>query len=121
MLLENKSISEQGRRWFGDDYFDLIVWYDEDGRMTGFRLCYEIHANERALSWMERTGLTHHRIDSGDSSPQMNMAPILLPDDIVPYEEIARQFNDRAGNIEQDIFNLVIRKLSEGRRAERGS
>jgi len=27
---------EGTRRWFTDRYFDLIVWYDDSGSLTGF-------------------------------------------------------------------------------------
>jgi len=34
------------RRWFKDDYFDLIVWYNRnDYSIRGFQLCYDIARN----------------------------------------------------------------------------
>jgi len=39
------------RRWFTDDYFDLIVWYGDQNAMIGFQLCYDKQGKERALTW----------------------------------------------------------------------
>ncbi len=42
MIVEKKDarqIENEGfRRWFTDDFFDLIVWY-ENKEITGFQLC----------------------------------------------------------------------------------
>jgi len=50
------------RRWFADDYFDLIVWYDERQEICGFQLCYEKSRAEHALTWRADAGYAHHRI-----------------------------------------------------------
>jgi hypothetical protein len=54
------------RRWFTDDYFDLIVWYGNDRRLIGFQLCYDKQERERALTWTLEHGFQHNRIDSGE-------------------------------------------------------
>ena len=56
------------RRWFTDDYFDLIVWYGNDRRLIGFQLCYDKQERERALTWTLEHGFQHNRIDSGELS-----------------------------------------------------
>ena len=32
---------EGKRRWFRDDDFDLIIWYDDSDTVFGFQLCYD--------------------------------------------------------------------------------
>jgi len=113
MLKETWNTHDTNRRWFSDDYFDLIVWYDTDRRLIGFQLCYDMQGNEHAFTWREGTGTAHHRIDSGESSPLKNMTPVLVPVGAVPYNMLARQFRERAANIDADITALVLRKLSE--------
>ncbi len=43
MLRELKQVrqhkGEPRRRWFNDDYFDLIVWFSEKDSISGFQLC----------------------------------------------------------------------------------
>ena len=54
------------RRWFTDEYFDLIAWYEtpaaKDARpgamkeLKGFQLCYDKTGRERALTSTGSTG-----------------------------------------------------------------
>ena len=115
MLKEISETKERGSRWFYSDYFDLIVWYDKDSRATGFQLCYDKKGDERAFTWKEDQLPTHERIDSGESSPLKNMTPILVPDGLVPYEELLRRFRMDAADIDREVFSLVLRKLSASR------
>ena len=115
MLREIPHIPETNRRWFSDEYIDLIVWYGADRSISGFQLCYDIQGIEHALTWEEGKGTNHHRIDSGEASPFKNMAPILVPDGAVPYDEIVRQFSERATGIDRAIYELVIQRLVEDR------
>jgi len=113
MLKEIPNIADKHSRWFSDDYFDLIVWYGDQGKITGFQLCYDKKWDERAYTWKEDQNPVHERIESGEASPLKNMSPILVPDGVVPYPELVRQFKDRAVNVDTALFNLVLRKLSE--------
>ena len=115
MLKELSKTQERDSRWFSNDYFDLIVWYDKQGRATGFQLCYDKKGDERAFTWKEHQLPTHERIDSGESSPYKNMAPILVPDGIVPYEELIKRFRAEAAEIDPAVFELVLQKLVESR------
>jgi hypothetical protein len=115
MLKETPNIADKNTRWFSDDYFDLIVWYNEQGKITGFQLCYDKKWDERAFTWKENQTPIHERIDSGETSPLKNMAPILVPDGIVPYEELIRRFREHAAEIDAVIFELVVHKLAEDR------
>ena len=40
---------DRDRRWIADEYFDLIVWYEDDQTIHGFQLCYDKPGRERAL------------------------------------------------------------------------
>ncbi len=116
MLREYRGGKDKKRRWFGDDYFDLIVWYDDAERISGFQLCYDRGRNEHALTWRRETGAEHHRIDSGETMPLENRSPILVPDGAAPFSDLIRQFEMRAGGMDQDLFNLVAGVLEESGR-----
>ena len=84
MLSEiKKTRQEEGepyRRWFTDEDHDLIVWYDAEGKILGFQLCYELGPNERALTWIRGKGYAHNRVDDGETGFFMHkMSPILVP------------------------------------------
>src|SRR5512135_52445 len=94
MLKEHISDKEQpgGRRWFTDDYFDLIVWMGPDGGIQGFQLCYDKFKSEHAVTWTGKDGFRHERIDDGESNPSKNLTPILLPDGNCPISDIIQRF-----------------------------
>ena len=39
---------EGDRRWFRDERFDLIIWY-ESGVIVGFQLCYDTDTNDAEI------------------------------------------------------------------------
>ena len=103
---------ESKRRWFSDDYFDLIVWLDEKDDIVGFQLCYDIFKGQRALTWHSGTGFSHHRVDDGESRPgKLKAAPVLVPDGHFDYQKIAEKFKKASKNIEKRIAAFVYKKL----------
>jgi hypothetical protein len=120
MLVEYRDVrqirGEGHRRWFADEYFDLIVWYDGRGRsrISGFQLCYDRSAYERALTWRRDGGFSHERVDSGeDRTGSLKSTPILVADGVFDREGVASRFREASRGIEADIADLVLRKLAE--------
>lgn len=112
MLKEISSPTDkQKRRWFSDDYFDLIVWIDRNEKISGFQLCYDKHKAERALTWTKDKGYTHERIDDGEANPTKNRTPILVPDGIFGVKEITELFSKKSSAIAPDIRSFVLEKL----------
>ncbi len=99
------------RRWFTDDYFDLIVWTDPDSGISGFQLCYDIRNAERALTWTPTKGFSHERVDQGDENPTKNRTPVLVPDGMFSAREILAQFLARSAGIDQRISSFVADTL----------
>ncbi len=119
MLRELTNVSqrkgEAHRRWFADAYFDLIVWYEDQvgERVVGFQLCYDKNHDEHALTWKERSGFTHHAVDDGQESAYDNRTPILVPDGVIPLEDLRRQFAAACGDIDPEVARLVRERLDE--------
>jgi hypothetical protein len=115
MLRELKHIAqiegEPRRRWFVDEIFDLIVWYDDKGSILSFQLCYDKEHNERALTWKQPGTYTHHRVDDGESKTMRKATPVLVPDGKFDYEAVAGQFKKESKKIDKDISGLVLNKL----------
>lgn len=64
MLREIKGVDQKtpGRtkRWFQDEYFDLIAWHDPKGTILQFQLCYGRETrDERVLEWRRGLGFQH--------------------------------------------------------------
>lgn len=105
------------RRWFEDDGFELIVWYDRADAIEGFQLCYvtDNGREERALTWRPRNGFKHARVDTGDASPLKNQTPILVADGAVPWAELESEFEERSLKIEAGLRELVLGRLKARR------
>lgn len=116
MLKEYSSTTypaQGGRRWYSDNYFDLIVWTGPDGFISGFQLCYDKYKRERALTWTKETGYSHERVDDGESNPAKNQTPILVPDGVCPIREIIDLFLSRSAEVEPPIRTFITDRLRE--------
>lgn len=100
------------RRWFTDDYFDLFMWYEADGAIHGFQLCYDKPARERALTWTRANGFQHSGIDSGEALFS-NLTPILIADRNFPVSKVLREFAQRSSGLEREIEELIRLKIVE--------
>jgi hypothetical protein len=112
-IQDPRQIENEGlRRWFTDEYFDLIVWYEKDGtEVTGFQLCYDRGYKERALTWRRGEGFNHERIDDGELPGRMKMTPVLVPDGVFDHTSIAERFRRSSGQIDPEIQEFVYEKV----------
>ena len=101
------------RRYLTDEYFDLFVWQDADGKAFGFQLCYDKPGYERALTWMKSSGFSHMAVDAGENIPNGNRTPILTTDKDFPAGVVRREFAVRAYGIDPRIQDLVLTKIDE--------
>ena len=88
---------ERKRRWFSNDYFDLIVWFDEG-------LFYE---DEKIFG-------SHNRISSGEyGGLRMKESPILVQDGFFQKREIAARFLKESAELDPRIRIFILRKIKE--------
>ena len=116
MLREIRSVSDAGqkrRRWFSDEYFDLMVWFGPHDVVSGFQLCYDKKGVERALTWMRAKGFMHERADDGEADSAKSLSPILVPDGLFPVHDVMKLFDRESSGIDQDIRSLVLDRFSE--------
>jgi len=103
---------EPRRRWFSDDYFDLIVWFDDDEKILGFQLSYGRFKGEHALIWHRESGYGHYRVDDGEGRPgKPKASPVLLPDGNFDSKGIAGIFKRESSKIDPLIATLVAEKI----------
>jgi len=108
-----RQIAAEGfRRWFTDEYFDLIVWYNDDGRLIGFQLCYDKEERERALTWTLARGFQHDMVDAGEVPGHSKMTPIIVADGAFNAAPVARRFREASASIEPGIASFVYERLS---------
>jgi hypothetical protein len=116
MLREIKGVSqpkgEPRRRWFDDEYFDLIVWYAADGGFFGFQLCYDRSRKPRALTWTAASGYRHSGVDDGEGAGVMaKEAPVLVADGLFDAPSVSQRFDKAAENLPAEIRGFVLGKL----------
>jgi hypothetical protein len=109
--------AEGFRRWFTDDFFDLIVWYDNPSppdatpgtlaALKGFQLCYDKTGKERALSWTREGGFRHSRIDSGEVPGHAKMTPVIVADGEFSKDDVAELFKGEAAKIDPGLARFV--------------
>lgn len=103
---------EGPRRWFCDQYFDLIVWYEKNGSVMGFQLCYDKSYKERALTWRRSIGFSHEKVDDGEGRPgRVKGTPILVPDGLFDASAITERFARESAEIDPALAALVIKTL----------
>jgi len=103
------------RRWFTDQYLDLIVWYagdDASHPIEGFQLCYDKAVKERALTWRRNRGFLHEKVDDGEVMFAAKMTPVLVPDGLFDARLIASRFKAESGEIDGRIAKLVLDTLA---------
>jgi hypothetical protein len=99
---------EGRRRWFTDAYFDLIVWYADDGAVSGFQLCYDKQEHERAFTWTRGHSCVHEEIDAGEFPGHSKMSPVLGGGSSRPVRGIEERFFRESANIDdREIVRLV--------------
>ncbi len=122
MLREVKHVLQKEesnyRRWFDDDYFDLIIWYDADflteksAHVIGFQLCYDKQEKEKVLTWRQKYGFTHDAVDKED--PEMkNISPVLIADGLFQATTVLKEFEKRSYEVDKNLKKFVIEKIEE--------
>jgi hypothetical protein len=117
MLEEFQSVrqhpGDRRRRWFCDNYFDLVVWYEPTEEIFGFQLSYDRLGKPRAFTWRRPYGMAHEAVDDGDDPLlKYKQTPILVPDGAPDMGPLIRRFTDAAAGLPDDIRELVLDKLS---------
>jgi hypothetical protein len=107
--MKNVRQNERGieRRWFTDEYFDLVVWLDLNGGHIGFQLCYDTDNHERALTLLKGS-YRHTKIDTGDELPTANQTPILVADGVFETDHILSRFKEASASIDARIRDYVM-------------
>ena len=104
---------EPPRRWFADDFFDLIVWLEPDGSLNGFQLCYDREFQPRALTWTKAKGYSHSGIDDGEGYGGTHKAsPILVRDGLFDAKIVSGRLAASAGELPPEMLAFVLEKIN---------
>ena len=116
-LIENKNVrqrEEEGfRRWFLNDFFDVIIWYDKPrGSMKGFQVCYSKNRNEKAFTWSERMASSRYVSDDEDGRPRpSNMTAILSGDAGTIPEKVIGRLMKESGELDKNLLHTIVTRI----------
>lgn len=116
MLKELKNVrqidGEPRRRWFEDEYFDLIIWLEKDESVWGFQLCYDREHKPRALTWTKKSGYKHAGIDDGESAfGAAKGSPVLVEDGVLDADAVAKRFEKAAADMPHALAAFVLDRI----------
>lgn len=122
MLRESDKVQqvegEPHRRWFWDDFFDLLVW-DEGGRVTGFQLRYPSPVGQRVLTWRQGQRCLHQQIDEGDDDyTQFDMTRLLVRDGVFDHAFVRDEFRRRAAKLDASLTQVILEQMHEFARTQ---
>jgi len=103
--------AEPKRRWFSDEDFDLIVWFEPEDEMIGFQFCYDKESEQKALTWLKEEGYQHCRIDDGDNPGKMKASPVLEANGHFDREGIGRRFMENKGDVPEKTAHRIYDRI----------
>lgn len=126
MLREIRNIDQKRpghtKRWFQDDYFDLIVWVDGERYIEEFQLCYGRETlGERVFEWRRGRGFQHLKRDEqyGGSLVGEGDTWGLQLDGTMPYASLKERFAAASADLPEILREFIDDKLDEFARPRR--
>jgi hypothetical protein len=101
------------KRWFQDDYFDLIVWFDKKKNIVAFELCYDRLFDEHVLVWRALSGYSHYKVDSGEESALKNRSPIAVSDGVFNAEKLLEDFLKSSTALETQVARFIADTIAK--------
>ncbi len=122
MLREMRNVrqvpGDRFRRWFSDETLEIVVWYEPDGAIFGFQICYDPQGEPRALTWTRERGFSHAGVDGGEDKPSANRTPILRPGAKYDASLLRKAFLASGGGLPAGERAFVEGKLAESVRPD---
>jgi hypothetical protein len=101
------------KRWFTDEFFDLYVWFDKQGEIASFQLCYDKPRDEQAFTWKRLSTYYPQRVYDGEYSPGKNKSTlVLLSDGAIDIRFVAHRFFPECKSIDREIAEFVYKALA---------
>jgi hypothetical protein len=111
ILLSRRIINGLSRRWFTNELFDLFVFFNTSNMLVQFQLCYSKDNNEHVISWSEKFGYTHNRVDTGRIMPGRAGTPLFVSNGSCDIDTIKKSFIDSSLHLDNLLFDQIFKKL----------
>ncbi len=67
------------KTWLCHPRAELFVWKDPQGNISAFQFCFQDGKTEHMVAWDQKHPTTAGPVDGGESSPQANRSPVMVP------------------------------------------
>ena len=100
-------------RWFQSDYFDVYLWYNGEGVLDRFELCYDRYGDEHALTWERGSHhLAHNAVGGGERFFGHGSAAILETAKRRPPENLAECFRAASEMLPDEVRESVLQIIA---------
>jgi hypothetical protein len=111
MLREINHVAQEDdgyrRRWFLDDYFDLIIWENENREIHSFELTYDLDNAQKSFAW-RRGASASYGVDDGESrAGKMKSSAVALAERVAVGKRMPDKFKRRSAGIEERVAEFV--------------
>ncbi|MBL8449624.1 MAG: hypothetical protein JNM32_06845 [Dechloromonas sp.] len=100
---------EPPRKWYFAREFDLVVWFDPEGRPAAFQLAYDKHRDEQSVAWSAERGYRHYVVETGRRAG----TPLLAPGGRFPRDRVLTAFRAQAEELPLEVVDFVIGRLRD--------
>lgn len=99
-------------RIFSDSDHLLSVTYDKDKNIACFHFVMGLRwDNKTWLSWSQEFGIQYTMVDSGESSPLINMSPVATEPIKMDPDAFWEKFSALAEEIDSDVTEFIKLKI----------
>lgn len=117
MLIEFRKVrersAEETRRWFHNEYFDLIIWYDKSYKVNAFKLCYDKLEDEKLLMWNNKGFISHELFNINEDLLKKVEQTKPGNQSFFVTDSVVNRFKNDSKTIDERIANFVYEKIIE--------
>ncbi len=105
-------VGDPRRRWFWNNYLDLVVWFDDSDEIIGFQLYYDRHGDQTALTWKEPFGYSQDNFEVREDAMGMYKAGCFAGfTEVFEKEKIADVLRKESCAVDKRIVDFVHKKI----------
>jgi hypothetical protein len=100
-------------RWFQSDYFDVYLWYDEEGALCRLQLCYDRYGDEHAFTWeREVNRLIHNAVGGGERFFGHGNTALLETAKRLPPDLLVDRFRAASESLTEAVREPILRVIA---------
>jgi hypothetical protein len=93
----------------------VFVWLDATNRIVGFKICYDRHDADMAVTWREDDGWEHSPVADHEETSLYGVSEYAilldLPPIMIPFPLLLREWQTRSPQIDAEIAAIIEARL----------